>query len=141
MIATKERAAEPIAVPEITDTRSWLQERISTETAVMLAATWYVLFVIGTALEPSVATPTPGWLVAVSIGFFSVLAVMAVGLFARRRWGVLAGLGAAGIFTALAVACPTSGHHAIAPWWFGQMACALGLVVASVVALRRPAAE
>jgi hypothetical protein len=141
MIATRERVTEPVAVPEIADTRSWLQERISTETAVMLAAVWYVLFVIGTALEPSVATPTPGWLVAVSVGFFSVLAVMAVGLLARRRWGVLAGLGAAGIFTALAVACPTSGHHAIAPWWFGQMACALGLVAASAVALRRPAAE
>jgi hypothetical protein len=141
MIATKERAAEPVAAPEIADTRSWLQERITTETGVLLAATWYVLFTIGTALEPSVATPTPGWLVAVSIAFFSVLAVMAVGLLARRRWGVLAGLGAASMFTALAVACPTSGHHAIAPWWFGQMACALGLVAASAIALLRPAAE
>jgi hypothetical protein len=75
------------------------------------------------------------------MGFFGFLAVMAVGLLARRRWGVLAGLGAAGIFTALAVACPTSGHHAIAPWWFGQIACALGLVAASAVALLRPAAE
>jgi hypothetical protein len=50
-------------------------------------------------------------------------------------------LAAAGFFTALSVACPVSGHHPFGAWWFGQMACALGMVAASWIALGRPAVE
>ena len=42
---------------------------------------------------------------------------------------------AAGFFTALSVACPVSGHHPFGAWWFGQMACAVGMLGGSVVAL------
>jgi len=137
---TEESAVASTPAPVPTDTRSWLAERVSSETAALLGATWYVLFMIGTALEPRIAEPQPGWLAALGFVFFGVLAVAAAGLLARRRWGVLASLGGAGIFTAFSVACPVSGHHPLAVWWFGQMACALGLVAASVFALRRPAA-
>jgi hypothetical protein len=145
MITTPVRTAEEITVAPSaptprSDTRSWLAERISTETGVLLAATWYVLFVIGSALEPQSHAATPVWAIALSVVLFAVMAVMAVGLLVRRRWGVLASLGAGGLFTAAAVACPTTGHHPMGPWWFGQMACALGLVGASMFALRRPAA-
>ncbi len=146
MITTPTRTTEPQPLPAAaapaarSDTRSWLAERISSETAVLMAATWYVLFTIGATLEPDAAGTTPAWSVALSAVFLGLLAVTAAGFLARRRWGVLASLAAGALFTASAVACPVSGHHGLAPWWFAQMACALGLVVASAVALRRPAA-
>jgi hypothetical protein len=54
----------------------------------------------------------------------------------QRRLGLVASLGAAGFFTAMSVACPVSGHHPYGAWWFGQMACALGLVGLSLLAIR-----
>ncbi len=51
--------------------------------------------------------------------------------------GIEAALGAAAWFVAMAVACPVSGHHSFGAWWYGQMACALGLVAITVAALRR----
>ncbi|HUF85370.1 MAG TPA: hypothetical protein VMQ81_12355 [Acidimicrobiia bacterium] len=143
MISTEQRAPattattttiEPEARP---DTRTWLAERISAEVGVMVAATWYVLFMIGTALEPRATGPDPTWAVALSFVFLAAIAVTAAGLLARRRWGLLASLGAAGIFTAFSVACPISGHHGFAGWWFGQMACAVALVGVSAFALAR----
>lgn len=122
------------------DTRAWLQERISSETAAVMGATWFVLFLVATGLEPSATGSDPAWAVALTMVFFGLLAAMVVGLFARRRWGLLASLGAAGLFTAFSVACPTTGHHPMGAWWFGQMACVLALVGASVYTLRRPAA-
>ena len=123
------------------DTRTWLAERISTETAVLMGATWYVLFLVATGLEPQASGSEPAWAAALSFVFLGLLAVTAVGLLVRRRWGLLASLGAAGLFTAFAVACPTTGHHAVGAWWFGQMACVFALVGASAYALRRPAAD
>jgi hypothetical protein len=140
MISTEERVitapttAEPVARP---DTRAWLAERISADAGVMVAATWYVLFMIATGLEPEAAGPAPAWSVALSIVFFATLAVMAGGLIARRRWGLLASLGAAGIFTAFSVACPITGHHGFGAWWYGQMACSVALVGVSGFALAR----
>jgi hypothetical protein len=127
----------PAAPPARPDTRAWLSERISTEAAVVMGATWYVLFLIGSTLEPRAAEPTPAWASALSLVFLGSLAITAAGLLARRRWGLLASLAAAGIFTAFSIACPVSGHHAYAAWWFGQMACALALVGVSVYGLRR----
>jgi hypothetical protein len=137
MISTEERAPTTTVAAERPDTRSWLTERVSTEIAAIMGATWYVLFMIGTGLEPRATGPDPAWAVALSFVFLGVLAITAAGLLARRRWGLLASLGAAGIYTAFSVACPISGHHGLAAWWFGQMACALGLVGASAFALTR----
>jgi hypothetical protein len=137
----REPETAPAPTPTRSDTRTWLAERISTETAVLMAATWYVLFLVATGLEPHASGAEPAWAAALSYVFLGLLAVTAVGLAARRRWGLLASVGAAGLFTAFAVACPTTGHHPVGAWWFGQMACVLALVGASAYALRRPAAE
>ena len=48
--------------------------------------------------------------------------------------GLVLSVAAAGFFTALSVACPVSGHHPFGTWWFGQMACALGMLGGSVAA-------
>ena len=141
MISTEERVVTTTSTTtgpvERPDTRTWLTERISAEVGVMIGATWYVLFMIATGLEPRATGPNPTWAVVLSFVFLGALVVTAAGLLARRRWGLLASLGAAGIFTAFSVACPISGHHGLAPWWFGQMACALGLVGVSAFALAR----
>ncbi|MBA2325271.1 MAG: hypothetical protein H0V95_01345 [Actinobacteria bacterium] len=137
MISTEERVTTTTVVAERPDTRSWLAERISTEAAVLIGATWYVLFLIATGLEPRPTAPAPTWSVALSMVFLATLAITAGGLLARRRWGLLASLGAAGLFTAFSVACPISDHHGLAAWWFGQMACALALVGVSAFALAR----
>lgn len=69
------------------------------------------------------------------VAFMGLLAATATGLVMQRRWGLVVSLAAAGFFTALSVACPLSGHNPFGAWWFGQMACALGMVGASVAAL------
>jgi hypothetical protein len=66
---------------------------------------------------------------------WGLLATMAAGLVMQRRFGLVASFGAAGFMTLLSVACPVSGHHPFGAWWYGQMACVLALVAASVVAL------
>lgn len=123
--------AEPVS------TRAWLGERIDGAHAAAVGAAFFVLFSIGAALEPRTSEPVPFLGVVLSAVFFTVLGIMAVGLLTRRRWGLLAALGAGVLLTAMSVACPTTGHHAFGAWWVGQMACSLGAVAISGVALRR----
>jgi hypothetical protein len=142
MITTEERA------PDLTDvvsteaverpnTPTWLAERISADVGLMMGAAWYVLLMISIGLEPAATTPDPAWAVALSFVFLGALAITAAGLLARRRWGLLASLGAGGILMAFSVACPVSGHHGFGAWWLGQMTCAVLLVAASGFALAR----
>jgi hypothetical protein len=122
------------------DTREWLGQRISGEVGILVGVAWYVLFSIAVALEPAATQPEafPTWLaVAIEVALLGLLGVMAVGLVARRRVGLVASLGAAALFLAMVVACPVSGHHSFGAWWYGQMACAIGLVAITGAALRR----
>jgi hypothetical protein len=118
------------------DTRAWLQERIDGRLAAGVAIAWLVLVQIAFALEPVTHRPEPSYGIALELVMWLLLATMATGLVMQRRWGLVTSLAAAGFFTALSVACPVSGHHPFGAWWFGQMACALGLAAISVVALR-----
>jgi peptidoglycan/LPS O-acetylase OafA/YrhL len=118
------------------DTKIWLQERIDGRLAGGLAIAWLVLVQIAFALEPSTNKPEPAYGVALELVMLLLIAGMVTGMVMQRRWGLVASLAAAGFFTALSVACPVSGHHPFGAWWYGQMACALGLVALSVVAIR-----
>ncbi len=118
------------------DTRAWLQERVDGRLAAGVAVAWLVLFQIALALEPVTHQPEPSYGIALELIMWLLLATMITGLVMQRRWGLVSSLGAAGFLTALSVACPVSGHHPFGAWWFGQMACALGLVAISVVAIR-----
>ena len=127
-------------VPTRPETREWLGQQISGQLALIVGASWYVLFSIAVALEPTADHPDafPSWLAAaIEFTLLGLLAVTAAGLVTRRRFGLVAALGAAAWFVAMAVACPVSGHHSFGAWWYGQMACALGLVAITVGALRR----
>lgn len=122
---------------EAPSTPAWLRERINVWVALAVGISWFVLTPLAAALEPATdrSEPIIGVLLGVSMDVLFV--VMLVGLAMRRRWGLVASLGGAGLVTAMVVACPTSGHHQFGTWWFGEMACALALIAISVVALRR----
>jgi hypothetical protein len=141
MITTEDRVEETLIEAPATasppDTRTWLAQPISTGAAVMLGATWYVLYSIGFAVEPRTDAPQPLFADVLGIAGLGLLALMVVGLAVRRRWGTLAALGGSGLFLAQVVACPTTGHHPIGAWWFVQMTCAVALVAASGYALRK----
>jgi peptidoglycan/LPS O-acetylase OafA/YrhL len=119
----------------MSDTRTWLREGIDGRLAAGVGVAWLVLMQIAFALEPTTHQPEPSYGIALELTMWLLLATMVAGLVMQRRAGLVASLAAAGFFTALSVACPVSGHHPFGAWWFGQMACALGLVAVSVVAL------
>jgi peptidoglycan/LPS O-acetylase OafA/YrhL len=122
------------------DTREWLTERISSRPALAVGAAWYVLYLVAYALEPAADHPDafPAWLsTTLEVALLGLMGVMAAGLVAQRRWGLVASMGAAVFFAGLVVACPVTGHHSLGAWWFGQMACAIGLVAITGAALRR----
>lgn len=118
--------------------RPRLGDRISPEVALVLGVAWFVCYSIGSALEPRTSHPMPVIGVVLGVALLVGILTTAVGLVARRRWGLTASLASAGLFVAASVACPTTGHHhGFGMWWFGQMAVSLALVAASMVALRR----
>jgi hypothetical protein len=121
------------------ETRAWLQERISGGLAAGIGLAWFLAYQLAASLEPETHQPEPWYGVVLAVAFLALVAGTATGLVMQRRWGLLVSLMAAGFFTAMSVACPVSGHHAFGAWWFGQMACALGMVGASWFALGRPA--
>src|SRR4051812_33274848 len=118
------------------DTRTWLQERIDGRLAAGVAIAWFALLQIAMALEPVTHQPEPSYGILLELAMWLLLATMVTGLVMQRRWGLVASLAAAGFFTALSIACPVSGHHPFGAWWYGQMACALGLVATGVTAIR-----
>jgi hypothetical protein len=113
-----------------------LRERIDVRVAIGVGVAWFVLTGIAAALEPAAQGSEPAIGAVLSAGVDVLLLAMLFGLAFRRRWGLVASLGAAAVVTAMAVACPTSGHHQYGLWWYGQMACVLTLVAVSVAALR-----
>jgi hypothetical protein len=126
---------EPVAAP--LDTRDWLRQRIARPWAAGIGAAWWSLYLIAAAIEPSTHHPEPSFAVLLTYALFAGMLVTAAGLLALRRWAFVGSLATAGFFSALVIACPTTGHHTIGAWWFVQLACAAALVVGSVVALRR----
>ena len=117
------------------DTRGWLQERINGRLALGVGIAWLVAYQLAAALEPVTHHPEPWYGVALGVGFLGLVAATGTGSSMQRRWGLVVSVAAAAFFTALSIACPVSGHHPFGAWWFGQMACALGMVGVSLAAL------
>src|SRR5215207_10040441 len=117
------------------ETRVWLQERIDGRVTAGVGIAWLVAYQLAASLEPVTHQPEPWYGVALGVAFMALIAGTAAGLIAQRRWGLVVSVAAAGFFTALSVACPVSGHHPFGAWWIGQMACALGMLGASVAAV------
>ena len=137
-VSTTPSEALPETLPKTLDeTGEWLQQRISGAMAATVGVSWYVLFALGSAVEPETSNAVPVIGVVLGVALVGAMLTMGVGLAACRRWGLVAALGASGLLLASAVACPTTGHHTIGTWWFFQMACSFAAVGVSVVALRR----
>jgi hypothetical protein len=141
---TEERQSSTVrereAVATRPETREWLGQEIASHLALVVGVSWFLLYSIAVALEPAADNPDafPAWLAAtIELTLLGLLAVTAAGLMTRRRFGLVAALGAATWFLAMVVACPVSGHHTFGAWWYGQMACAIGLVAVTGSALRR----
>ena len=117
------------------ETRAWLQDRINGGLAAGIGIGWLVAYQLAVALEPVTHKPEPWYGVILNLGLLGLFAVTATGLIMQRRWGLVSSAAAALAFTALSVACPLSGHHPFGAWWFGQMACALGMLGVSLAAL------
>ncbi len=120
-------------------TRRWLHERIDPKVAIGVGVSWFVLYTIGAELEPAPNRSEPLIGVALGVTLIGLFVAALVGLGMRRRWGAGLSLVAACTLTFMSVMCPVSGHHTFGAWWYGQMACALGLVGISLWALARPA--
>jgi hypothetical protein len=116
--------------------REWLAERVSGRSALAVAGAWLVLSQLSYVLEPASNYEVPVIATLLEVVMWTLLATMTAGLVMQRRFGFAVSLGAAVVATAASIACPTTGHHSFGAWWFGQMACVLGLVAISVVALR-----
>jgi hypothetical protein len=117
------------------ETRDWLNGRISGGLAAGIGVAWLVTYEVAGSLEPVTHQPEPWYGIVLNVGLLVLIAATATGLIMQRRWGLVVSVVAALAFTALSVACPVSGHHPFGPWWFGQMACALGMLGASVAAV------
>jgi hypothetical protein len=130
-------AAAPPGAPAPLDLRAWLQQRVDGPVCVAVAVAWFLLMNVAMAVEPATSRAEPVIGVFLQLAMWLLLATMVTGLVMQRRFGLVASLGGAVLATAASIACPISGHHQFGTWWYGQMACVLGLVAVSVVALRR----
>jgi hypothetical protein len=122
------------------DTRSWLQDPVSSLWAYGLLAGWWGLFLLAQAFQPHAAAEHGmlAWIGAVlSVVFFGALLVAATGLVLRQRWGLVASLGAAGLLVADSIACPLTGHHQFGAFVVIQAVGSVALAGMSIRALRR----
>jgi hypothetical protein len=110
-------------------------DRISENVAIALGVLWFVGYVAVGALEPATHHSLPVIAIVLAVAFHLALLATAIGLVARRRWGIVASIGASAFLLAGTVACPTTGHHEIGVWWLGQMVVSLAVVAGSVIAL------
>jgi hypothetical protein len=136
---TEERPQQAESEPRA-DTRAWLQDRVSNGWGFGLLAGWYVLVVIAQIMQPAVEDEGAvlAWIgVALSIVFTAAVLVAMAGLALRRRWGLVASLGAAGLLVADSIACPMTGHHHFGAWVVVQSVGSLALAGASIRALRQ----
>jgi hypothetical protein len=117
------------------ETREWLSGRINGGLAAGVGIGWFVAYQVAASLEPVTHQPEPWYGIVLNVGLLALIATTAVGLIMQRRWGLVVSVGAGLAFAALSVACPVSGHHPFGAWWFGQMACALGILGGSLAAV------
>ncbi len=110
---------------------------------------WAVVLAVGvtvaTMIEPvpdgpHAADSTPAWIGAIGDVTLILLFTAFVALLAGRRWGLGAATYASAGLVTLSALCPTSGHHDVAAWWFGQLAISVGLFFGSLALRSRASA-
>lgn len=105
-----------------------------------VAVAWIVLFTLAIAIQPAPAdasAPEPFLGVLLSGIMLAAFVAALAGLAVRRAWGMHAAVAASVLLFGLTLACPATGHHELAGWWYGQLAFAGALGAVSVAGLRR----
>jgi len=128
---------DPLSRPQRASAKR--DERIASGAAWGLLAAWVVFIAVAIAIEPAPSRPEaaePLWSGIWGMAMMGALAATGVGLARRERSGFLASAVAGAVALFGAVMCPVSGHHAVASWWFVQMAGFAELGAASLVGLR-----
>jgi len=91
------------------------------------------------ALEPAPAHPdAPDPLLTVVLGYALLAAWLGAAATALGRRPAALGwaVGVAALSVVMSVTCPSTGHHALGGWWYGQMAVCVGALGASAAGLR-----
>ncbi|HET6662671.1 MAG TPA: hypothetical protein VFG94_00360 [Acidimicrobiales bacterium] len=125
-------------------TARWAPGRLTPTWAAILGFGWPLAILVGDALTPPPANPEAAEPLIASLAVLALFTVLvATAAAAGNRHPSAAGLGVVTglISVACGAACPASGHHAIGPWWFGQMGLTLVMLAVSVAALGGRARE
>ena len=116
-------------------------KRVLTPTGLrLLGAALVGLFVLGVVIEPPADGPQPVLslaeeTIATAMTLFMVAAL--AGFLRGRRWALWPALGFGGLLAVNVALCPTTGHHELAGWWFGQVAIGAAMVALPALALLR----
>jgi hypothetical protein len=108
--------------------------------AVALGIGWPIVMALSLAIEPAPTNPEAAVPLIVNLGGWVLLLAMgATAVAAARRLPTAIGFSALAGAVALAftISCPASGHHALAAWWFGELALTVGMLGVTLAASRR----
>jgi hypothetical protein len=134
-VAAPPGAVSPAAARPEKRRRRWHRPAFSPAIARLTALVMIVGFVAATAVEPAAngTRPVlPFWADALANATLVVLLGCWAALAVGRRSGLWLGAAAGGGLIAMTVACPAVDHHAIAGWWWAQLAVSIGIVAMSV---------
>jgi hypothetical protein len=105
--------------------------------AIATAVAWVAGLAITFGVQPAPPEPAPD---PTAFGLFITTALMvsiyviAAGMFARQRWGLVASIGGGIVLFAAATGCFLGGHNGL--WLTTQFLVAAGLIAVSGIALK-----
>ena len=131
----------PPVAPPSEEAREPRVQRTLTPTGVrLIGAALVALFTIAYLIEPAPDGPRPVLSLAEEIisTVMTIFMVAALAGFLRgRRWALLPALGFGGLLAVGVALCPTTGHHQLAAWWFGEVVIGAAMVALPALALAR----
>ena len=99
--------------------------------SLVLGLGWPLVMALSVAIEPAPTNPDAAVPLLVQVGGMALLLAMAATAVAAalRRPGAVGLSAVAGVVSlAFVISCPGSGHHALAAWWFGELALTVGML-------------
>lgn len=134
------RQLDPRRVRQRIAPRRTLQDRIPPAWAAGAVIGWTVLVALAIAVEPPPSDPQalPS-IVETLVGTLVLVGMVgaAAAFGARRRVGFLLSLATGLVLFGASLACPVTGHHELAGWWYVQLGATAGLVGGSLYGLRK----
>ena len=116
------------------------RRRLEPVVASSVAAALHVfVFVVAYAIEPEPTNTEVAWQWLGELAALGYLAALGTAFATLRdaRTSLVASIVAGAIGLGLIIACPATGHHELAGWWFGQLGLFTVATVAPVALGRR----